>query len=105
MINPASDTGDSGKFVAGAYTAMFGNGLSATISAEAARATPVIDGNAAVYAGANLGLGPASSAIGTKWPDVLVNLRVDQAWGSAQIMGAIHNASSGYYVNTNNTSG
>ncbi len=49
MINPASDTGDGGKFVAGAYTAQFGNGLSATLSLEAARATAVIDGNAAIW--------------------------------------------------------
>ena len=32
-------------------------------------------------------------------PDLAGNLRVDQAWGSAQIMAAIHNASGGYYTN------
>jgi len=32
-------------------------------------------------------------------PDVAANLRVDQAWGSAQIMAALHNASAGYYSN------
>jgi hypothetical protein len=32
-----------------------------------------------------------------QWPDVVANLRVDQAWGSAQIMGALHDASGGYY--------
>jgi hypothetical protein len=104
MINPASDTGDAGKFVAGAYTAMFGAGLSATISAEAARATTVINGNNTMWtnttgaaASGNLGLAPTSSAEGTKWPDVVLNLRVDQPWGSAQIMGAIHNAAGQYY--------
>ena len=25
-----------------------------------------------------------------QWPDIVANLRVDQAWGSAQIMGAVH---------------
>jgi hypothetical protein len=30
-------------------------------------------------------------------PDVIANVRVDQAWGSAQIMGALHEASGGYY--------
>ena len=32
-------------------------------------------------------------------PDLAGNLRVDQAWGSAQIMAAIHNDSGGYYTN------
>jgi len=111
MINPASDTGDSGKFVAGAYTAMFGNGLSGTISTEAARSTPVINGNNSMWtnttgsaASGNLGLAPTSSAVGTKWPDVVLALRVDQAWGSAQIMGAIHNAA-GQYYGSSDTSG
>ena len=30
-------------------------------------------------------------------PDIVANLRLDQAWGSAQIMAALHNASGGYY--------
>jgi hypothetical protein len=30
-------------------------------------------------------------------PDFTANLRVDQAWGSAQIMGALHDVSAGYY--------
>jgi hypothetical protein len=32
-------------------------------------------------------------------PDIAGNLRVDQAWGSAQIMAALHNDSGGYYTN------
>jgi len=37
-----------------------------------------------------------------RYPDIVANLRVDQAWGSAQIMGAIHDASGMYYgANTN----
>ena len=30
-------------------------------------------------------------------PDLVVNLRVDQAWGAAQISGALHDVSAGYY--------
>ena len=30
-------------------------------------------------------------------PDIIGNLRLDQAWGSAQVMAALHNASAGYY--------
>jgi Porin subfamily len=32
-------------------------------------------------------------------PDLAGNVRVDQAWGSAQIMTALHNTSGGYYTN------
>jgi len=75
-----------------AYTAQFGNGLSATISAEASRVDQII--------------GPTGAATittgnyheGDKFPDVVANLRVDQAWGSAQIMGALHDASGTYYT-------
>ena len=42
MINPSSDTGDAGQTVT-AYTAQFGNGLSATLSLEAPRTTNVYD--------------------------------------------------------------
>jgi hypothetical protein len=73
-----SDTGGGGDFVA-AYTAQLGNGLSATISAEDAQTRQKgIYANGDTYvAGANL-------------PDFVGNLRLDQAWGSAQIMGAVH---------------
>ncbi len=30
-------------------------------------------------------------------PDIVANLRVDQAWGGAQIMGAIHHENTTYY--------
>ena len=33
----------------------------------------------------------------------MANIRVDQTWGSAQIMGAIHDASGAYYGTTTNT--
>ena len=50
--------------------------------------------------GTNLGLGtvgPTSSAEGTQWPDIVAALRLDGTWGSAQIMGALHDASGQYY--------
>ena len=31
-------------------------------------------------------------------PDIVANLRVDQAWGSAQIMGALHQVNAAYYI-------
>ena len=78
---PASDTGDPGWMVLG-YTAQFGNGLSATLAAEMRRMTGIdnsIPGS---------GLTGSGSYGGFQAPDVVANLRVDQAWGSAQIMGA-----------------
>jgi hypothetical protein len=110
MINPASDSGDAGDFIWGAYTAQFGNGLSATLAAEAPRTTAVLNGSATsafvVVTGSglagtgNLGLAPASATEANQWPDIVANLRVDQAWGSAQLMGGIHNVAATYYAGT-----
>lgn len=91
---PASDTGDPGWLVI-AYTAQFGNGFSATISGEMRRMTSIGFGQAnQAVPGGTTGAGYA----GFQWPDVVGNLRVDQAWGSAQIMGAIHNVNAPYYT-------
>ena len=119
-IFPASDTGDPGWLTFG-YTFQFGNGFSATIAAEERRMTQIIDApatpftalvagtinpggfdvaGAAPVAGVTAGAGAYG---GFQWPDIVANLRVDQAWGSAQIMGAIHNVNSLYY-NTTGTS-
>jgi hypothetical protein len=118
MINPASDTGDPGQFVYGAYTAQFGNGLSATLAAEQPRTTAVLNGGLGVGStifivaapgstpttqAGNLGIQPASSAEANQWPDIVANLRVDQAWGSAQLMGAIHDVAATYYGAADNT--
>ena len=86
---PGSDTGDGGWFVMG-YTAQFGNGFSATIAAEAPRKTIIVDGFPSTVA-------PTNSYGGFQAPDVVANLRVDQAWGSAQIMGALHQVNATYY--------
>ena len=75
-----------------AYTAQFGNGLSATLSAEqpAARrmsitASPITYGAAAAPA-----LTGTEQYGNQQVPDIVANLRVDQSWGSAQVMGAYH---------------
>jgi len=88
---PASDTGDGGWMVA-AYTAQFGNGFSGSIAAEMRRTTSIINSGTQVQpGGASLGYG------GFQAPDLVANLRVDQAWGSAQVMGAIQQVNSTYY--------
>lgn len=88
-----ADTGDGGQQVL-AYTAQFGNGFSATISVEHPR-----DAVIQQYTAANVTVAASatSGANGHKFPDVVGNLRIDQAWGSAQVMGAVHDASALYY--------
>ena len=127
-FTPNSDTGDGGWDVVG-YTAQFGNGFSATISAEDRRVTQIIGagitpgvpttvvggivtpglsiapnvgsingagGNGAAGAAINTGLGYG----GWQAPDIVGNLRVDQAWGSAQIGAAAHLVNGQYYLNS-----
>jgi hypothetical protein len=76
-----------------AYTWQFGNGLSATISIEDsnARSKGVID------LSATPSLTGASDLMGQNVPDIVGNIRVDQAWGSAQIMGGLHKVGARYY--------
>ncbi|HEX4408468.1 MAG TPA: porin [Xanthobacteraceae bacterium] len=104
------DTGDGGWWL-WAYTAQLGNGISATISAEQRRMTQIIGAGpgatavagaaaSAVFDGATIA-GGATSALGyggMQVPDIVANLRVDQTWGSAQVMGALHQVNANYYA-------
>jgi hypothetical protein len=94
VIN-GSDSGDAGWDVV-AYTAQFGNGLSATISAEEQRKTQIFNATSGTLS-FNGAATTSSGYEGQDYPDVVGNLRIDQAWGSAQIMGALHNVAAGYY--------
>jgi hypothetical protein len=110
---PSSDTGDGGWEVA-AYTAQFGGGFSASISAENRRQTQIINASAAataagtatgvIGAGSFTATGSTANGAGAYggWqvPDIIGNLRLDQAWGSAQIMGALHEVNGSYYGTT-----
>lgn len=60
-----------------AYTAAFGNGMSASLSLE-----DNTDREGAISGGTNGG---------QRLPDLIANVRVDQGWGSAQVMGALSN--------------
>ncbi|MGA7971522.1 MAG: porin [Pseudolabrys sp.] len=77
-----SNNGGNGMEVF-AYTAQFGNGLSGTLSVEnnAGRRVGVANQRAANTTGAL-----AEGASGETMPDIVGNLRIDQAWGSAQVM-------------------
>ncbi|MBK5961985.1 hypothetical protein CCR97_27855 [Rhodoplanes elegans] len=90
----SSDTGDAGTNLA-AYTAQLGNGVSATISAEAPRRTGIFNDGAAATA-VTLGANLNNDYVNVRWPDVVGAIRVDQAWGSFQVMGALHDASAAY---------
>ena len=112
---PASNTGDAGWFVWG-YTAQLGGGVSATIATEARRTSQIINQTAAgatagtmatgtvvpggfisVAAGAGA-LFPTNGAYGgQQMGDFVGNLRIDQSWGGAQIMGALHQVNATYY--------
>ena len=79
------------------YTAQFGNGVSGTIGLD----DPTVFNRTAVY---NIGLGIGASGTGTnayggsKSPDIVGNIRVDQAWGLFQISAAAHNVNASYNV-------
>jgi len=107
---PQSDTGDGGQNVM-TYTAQFGGGWSASLGVESRRMTQIVNQDtvlaAAANATGNLGAGGFSttgltvSGAGTYggWqvPDIVGNIRVDQPWGSAQVMGALHQVNANYY--------
>jgi Porin subfamily len=104
-----SDTGDSGWMTFG-YTAQFGGGFSATVAAEMRRSNQIIGTDSSgilnnVATGGNVAapslVGGTSFAQlpgygGFRVPDVVGNLRLDQAWGSAQVMGALHQVNMAY---------
>ncbi len=91
------DTGDGGQLLV-AYTAQFGNGFSGTLSVEDPRRSGLANANARLAAA----IGADAYGYGNRYanvnvPDIVANLRVDQAWGSAQIMGALHQVRADYY--------
>jgi hypothetical protein len=115
-----TDTGDPGQVV-GAYTAQFGNGLSATLGIEESRRAATVDTEAGLVfqtltngkpifaikhpsytiSGPTYDVLGGSLANGTSsLPDIVGNIRIDQAWGSAQIAGALHDVSAAYYSDT-----
>jgi hypothetical protein len=77
------------------YTAQFGNGVSATIGLD----DPTVFNRTSVY---NLSLGLSALGVsnstyaGFRAPDIVGNIRVDQAWGLFQLSGALHEVSSSY---------
>jgi hypothetical protein len=110
-----ADYGETNLF---AYTAQFGNGFSASVAVEVANKRGLIFNNGAQIAtSSQIGVvGGAATPVwstatgqtgygGHKIPDFVANLRVDQGWGSAQIMGALHHVYGASYSNAGVTAG
>ena len=82
-----------------AYTASFGGGFTATISAETPWTVGASGGGTTMNGGYfNTNSGPLGGFNppqiqfgGQKWPDIVGALHVKQGWGEAQISGVIHN--------------
>jgi hypothetical protein len=100
-----------------AYTAQLGNGVSASLSFEQPRnsvifnssvvtaCTGTFDANKTTFnCRVNnpflVGALPTADQRKIIMPDIVANVRVDQAWGSAQLMGALTTNGGGYYGNT-----
>src|SRR6187551_2686906 len=79
------------------YTAQFGNGVSGTIGLDdpgVFNRTSVLNlGNASGFATAG-----ANAYAGTHAPDIVGNIRVDQAWGLFQISGMAHLVNASYNI-------
>jgi hypothetical protein len=79
------------------YTAQFGNGMSGTVGLD----DPVVWDRTAVYnllLPLNATLGGSNAYAGVRAPEVVGNIRADQAWGLFQISAAAHEVSGSYNV-------
>jgi hypothetical protein len=83
-----------------AYTASFGGGFTATLSAESPGGVGASGGGTQANGGYfNTNSGPQAGTFnpaliqfgGQKWPDFVGALHVKQPWGEAQVSGVIHN--------------
>jgi hypothetical protein len=85
------------------YTAQFGNGVSGTIGLD----DPTAFNRTAIYnlstaASATVATGVSVAGVGANayggvnMPDIVGNIRIDQAWGLFQLSGAIHEVDASY---------
>jgi hypothetical protein len=96
------------------YTAQFGNGVSGTIGLDeptvynrtavgylavfpATVATPTALATPFSSSVSTIGIAPNAYA-GVQSPDVVGNIRVDQAWGLFQLSGALHEVNASYNI-------
>lgn len=77
-----------------AYTANFGGGFTASIAIEDALQTRSGPSSTSVRNGVN----SLYAYGGQRMPDIIANVRLDQAWGSAMLSGGVHQLFSGNFV-------
>jgi Porin subfamily len=105
------DTGAAGVLM-WAYTAQFGNGVSGTLSVADPNShgkagtfdvtVPAFWGSVAAVNNNGLVDNAAVNGSGMRMPDVVANLRIDQAWGFVGLSGAVHDVSGAYYLTADN---
>jgi hypothetical protein len=101
-----------------AYTATFGNGVSGTISLEDAqpyRTAGLVNTSANFIAPFQANILPTgtygtgnfvgNAVAGDHVPDVIGNLRLDQAWGSLHVAAAAHEVHGNYFTPADSSSG
>jgi len=85
------------------YTAQFGNGVSATIGLD----DPTVFNRTGVFnttfVGINANGTSGNAYAGTHAPDIVGNIRVDQAWGLFQLSASAHEVSGSYNILTAGT--
>ena len=104
------DTTISNGVTVWAYTADFGSGFSATLSMEdpgGHQRAPVVDATAAGFFAVNGAITgdtafAQNAGNGFRLPDIVANLRVDQAWGFAGVSAVVHEAGGAYFGTANN---
>jgi hypothetical protein len=77
------------------YTAQFGNGISGTIGLD----DPTVYNRTSIYnlsTGLNAAGTTGNAYAGVYAPDIVGNIRVDQAWGLFQLSGALHQVDASY---------
>ena len=86
-----------------AYTAQAGGGFSGTLAFEDSfsRSRSIVNVNTPAFFSVNtqspFGNGPPSLQAGFTHPDIIANLRIDQAWGNIGVSAAAHQANALYY--------
>jgi Porin subfamily len=109
----SGDTGATGLYGI-AYTAQFGNGVTASLSFEDGGSSVSGNNNGSAGGRGRFTVDAATAGFfaqgaqtldnkGTTFPDVVGALRIDQAWGYAQVAAALHDASGAYYGATDLT--
>jgi hypothetical protein len=89
-----TDTGASGVNSI-VYTFDFGGGATFSIGADERKTKSLT--NLSLATSLKVGAEPTDTHQGETWPDAFINLRLDQAWGYAEVTGGVHNVNAEYY--------